>query len=93
MTNPIPRKLLTKADPTKWPLQIQQIPSGWTITCYNKDGHARHIASAENEMQALRTALSMAKAYHLERRVLLTSDDGVVEKDLSKLIKASPNIS
>ena len=77
----------TKADPLKWPIQIQQTPFGWSITCYNPDGHARHIASAENEMQALRTALNMSRAYHTSKKVLLTSADGAVEKDLDRLIK------
>lgn len=77
----------SKADPIKWPLQIQQTPFGWTITCYNSDGHARHIASAENEMQALRTAWSMCKSYHLSSRVLLINEDIVIEKDLERMLK------
>lgn len=80
-------KQLSKADPQKWPLQIQQTAFGWTITCYRPDGHAKHVATAENEMQALRSALNMAKTYHLEKRVLLSSDEGIVQKDLEKLLK------
>ncbi len=80
-------KRLYKADPVKWPLQIQQLTAGWNVVCYNKDGHARHIASADNEMQALRTAMNMAKAYQLPKRVLVSGYEGVVEKDLEKLIK------
>jgi phosphoketolase len=81
------RKSYTKADPIKWPIQIQQTPYGWTVTCFNSDGHARHIASAENEMQALRSALNMAKAYHYPKRALLSSEAGSVEKDLDRLVK------
>ena len=83
------RKKLVKADPIRWPLQIQQVAGGWVVSCYNKDGHARHVANAENEMQAMRTAMNMARAYHLEHKVLLTSNEGVVEKDLDKLARLS----
>ena len=87
MTTARSSRFLGKADPIKWPLQIQQMGSGWTVACYNKDGHARHLASAENEMQALRTALNMARAYQLDKRVLVTSYEGVVEKSLDKILK------
>ena len=80
-------KQLSKADPVKWPIQILQTASGWTVTCYHPDGHARHVATAENEMQALRTAWNMAQAYHHSSKVLLASDEGVAEKDLNKLIR------
>jgi hypothetical protein len=80
-------KQFSKADPKQWPLQIQQTVFGWAITCYSPDGHAKHIATAENEMQALRSAWKMATSYRLEKRVLLSSDEGVVEKDLEKLLK------
>lgn len=79
------RRQLNKADPVRWPLQIQQVAGGWIVSCYNKDGHARHIASAESEMQAMRTALNMARVYHLDHKVLVSTDDDVVVKDLDKL--------
>ena len=79
---------LAYADPVKWPIQIRQSNYGWTVTCYNNDGHARHILTVNTEMEAYREAYSIAKTYRVGKPVLVTTDKGVRTVDLEKLLKS-----
>ncbi|MGM0594382.1 MAG: hypothetical protein ACQETD_07595 [Pseudomonadota bacterium] len=79
---------LADADPARWPIQIRQTHYGWTVTCYNSDGHARHILTADSEMEAYRAAYNMAKIYHIETPVLVNSFKGELRIDLNRLLKS-----
>lgn len=78
---------LAEADPVRWPIQISQTNYGWTVTCYNKDGHVRHVLTANSEMEAYRAASSMAKIYRVDAQVLVNSFKGRLTVDLDRLLK------
>jgi hypothetical protein len=80
---------LAFADPVRWPLQIRLTNYGWTVTVYNQDGHARHLLTASTEMEAYREAYSLAKIYHVENPVLVTTFKGERKVDLDKMLKSS----
>jgi hypothetical protein len=47
------------------PLEIRQHPYGWTVTCLDDTGRIRHVATADNEIQAYRSARKLASIYRL----------------------------
>lgn len=87
--NPNPARL-ADADPSRWPIQIRQAPYGWTVTCYNSDGHIRHVTTAPSEMQAYRAAFNMAHSYNVDTQILVNSHKGELKVNLDKLLKARP---
>jgi len=89
MYMPDPAKL-ADADPSRWPIQIRQMPYGWTVTCYNSDGHIRHVTTSPSEMQAYRTAYNLAHRYQVEAQILVNTRKGEQKVDLNKLLKAKP---
>lgn len=78
---------LADADPVRWPIQIRQAGFGWTVTCYNPDGHAKHILTANSEMEAYRAAYNLANIYRVENQILVNTLKGERRVDLSKLLK------
>lgn len=80
--------LLADADPARWPIQVRQAHYGWTVTCYNPDGHARHVLTADSEMEAYRAAYNMAKIYHVENQILVNTFKGELRVDLNRLLKS-----
>jgi len=79
---------LADADPASWPIQIRQTHYGWTVTCYNPDGHAKHILTANSEMEAYRAAYNLANIYRVETPILVNSFKGELKVDLNKLLKS-----
>lgn len=89
MPDPNPAQL-ADADPSRWPIQIRQTPYGWTVTCYNSDGHIRHVTTAPSEMQAYRTAYNLAHSYKVNSQILVNTHKGELKINLDKLLKAKP---
>jgi hypothetical protein len=79
---------LALADPGQWPIQIRQSNYGWTVTCYNRDGHVKHVLTVHSEMEAYREAYNLAKSYQVANPVLINTYKGNRKVDLDKLLKS-----
>lgn len=79
---------LAIADPVRWPLQIRQTNYGWTVTVYNTDGHARHLLTADSEIEAYREAYNLAKIYRVGNPVLVTTVKGKRKVDLDQMLSS-----
>ncbi|MGE0080346.1 MAG: hypothetical protein AB7U81_03510 [Thiohalomonadaceae bacterium] len=65
------------------PLEIRQHPYGWTVTCLDESGHIRHVATADNEIQAYRAARKLAGIYRLQGRARVSTPRGDYFLDLA----------
>jgi hypothetical protein len=68
------------------PLEIHETGDGWTVTCYRSDGHVRHVAYADTEIEAYRIAHSLVHLYNLTGTVLISSSKGEAIRDIERLM-------
>ncbi len=74
------------ADHRQWPLQVHQHNYGWTVTYYSEDGHIKHLLTVDSQMEAMRRARNLVRAYRLSPVVLVIGSRGGARVNVEKLL-------
>lgn len=73
---------------TRWPVQLERHADGWTVSYHGSDGHVKHVAHAETDIQAYRSAYQLIQLYRARSEVLVRSRGGERTFDIERLMHA-----